>query len=126
MNNFKEWKLFPNIPKRLHCEALHDDYEGFRLLLKSEDPSSDLLKIYFDAHLAYQNIDEGDRLRTISEDGDMGRSTLYTVENSGWVRWFCEECYGKYDSDEIVHYAIFTPNGCIDVLSKFPPEVSWI
>ena len=125
-NRYKKWYPLENIPVHLYCEGLHDDYEGFRILLRGDDPTSPVLRISFSPSLAYRNIDEGDLLRTIYGIPDLGASSLFMVENSTWLEWFQEESHGIHDGEDIMHYAIYTANDCIDVLSAFDPTVEWI
>lgn len=125
-DQYKKWIPLEKIPSRLHCEGLHDDYEGFRILLKGDDPNSSMLRITFNAVLVYRNIDEGDLLLTIQTRPDLGHSALFTVENSTWLEWFHGESCEIHERETIVHYAIYTSNDCIDVLSAFEPTVEWL
>jgi len=83
-----------------------------------------MLRIAFDSALSYRNIDEGDLLITMSEE--LGGWSLYIVTDSGFLQWFNHESQNIHKSDEIVHYSIYTPNDCLDVLSIFPPVVEWL
>ncbi len=126
INNFTKWEPLPEISSHLTCEGLHDDYEGFRILLKGTEPDSLTLRITFDPALAYRNVDEGDLLQTISEIKSPGESSLFIVKNSSWKKWFNEESSGLHNDDDIIHYAIYTADDCIDVLSAFAPNVEWL
>lgn len=122
--SFEKWDPITNLPKKLYLEAVHDDYEGFRLLLKNDEDQR-MLRIAFDPVLSYRNTDEGDLIKTINKQ-DLGDWSLYTVNESDYLAWFIEESHGIHDSDDIVHYAIYTPNDCLDVLSACPPKVEWL
>lgn len=124
-NIYKNWEPLVNIPRILHCEGLHDDYEGFRILLR-KDNYSPVLRILFPTTRFYKKSDEGDLLRTIASINDPGRSTLFMVENSSWVKWFHEETFDVFKDKDIKHFAIYTPDDCIDVLSEFEPKVEWL
>lgn len=123
--NFKDWTPLDNIPKVMYCEAIYDDYEGFRILLKGEEESSPTLIFEFNNARAYRKLDEGDILRTIDSIDNPGRSSLYLVDNSSWLEWFIEDGYGINKDSKIKHYAIYTPTDCIDILSEAPPNVYW-
>jgi hypothetical protein len=73
-NFFKKWEPLKNIPRILYCEGIHDDYEGFRILLIGENERSPVLRIMFDAARSYRNTDEGDLLKTIASMDDPGRN----------------------------------------------------
>jgi hypothetical protein len=125
-NKYEKWCPLERIPARLYCEGLHDDYEGFHILLRGGESSSRMLRIAFDPALVYRNIDDGDLLKTICTLSEPEVSSLFTVENSTWLEWLHEESHGIHDGEAIIHYAIYTANDCIDVLSAFEPTVEWI
>lgn len=122
-NVFKLWEPLEGTRLLFYCEGLHDDWEGFRILLRSNDR---VLRVSFNAHVAYRNMDEGKRLKTLSQfPRDILGVTFYTVENSTWAKWFYEESK-VYDGDELTHYMIGTDNDWIDVLALEPPIVEWL
>lgn len=122
--NYEIWKPSPKLPTgRLYCDAVHDDYEGFRILLRSDDQTSGVLRVSFESAVGYQNINESFRLETLSRLGGGG---LFLVRDSSWVKWLKLESGGMLDSKQLVHYAIYTEEDCIDVVSEFPPEVDWL
>ncbi|MGE4578331.1 MAG: hypothetical protein AB7F21_02235 [Desulfuromonadales bacterium] len=123
---YRNWEPIEGIPSELYVEALHDDYEFFRVLLKGNKHTDHMLRIFFDAHYAYRNINESFRQSTWCNFNFDTRSSLYIVENSKWLLWFHEESAHVYADEEIKHYAIYTTEDCIDILSKFPPEVAWL
>jgi len=125
----KIWTPLEGISERLSLEALHDDYEGVRLLLEGDEPNNQTLRITFDPSLVYRNIDEMDymkSLHTFQGREHLGKWALFTVENSDFVKWFNEESHGTHENENIVHYAVLTLNDCIDVISSQPPKVEWL
>jgi len=123
--SFEKWIPIDDLPETLYLEAIHDDYEGFRLLLKGDEDHNKTLRITFDPALSYRNTDEGDLLKTIGKQ-EFEQWSLYTVRNSSYSEWFADESCGIHDDENIIHYAIYTPNDCIDILSVYPPEVEWL
>ena len=123
---YEKWMPVESIPRRMYCEAVHDDYEGFRILLKGEDPNSSVLRVSFESVLAYRNIDEGSLLKTLDLIKDREIHPLYIVRDSSWLYWFHEESYNIHANNDIVHYSVMTPNDCIDILSEFEPTVEWL
>lgn len=126
-----QWSPLSDLPSRVICERIHDDYDGFRIVLSEQSDlgsskhGSRLLEITFDPAIAYRNIDESYRLRTFSEHDDRTGS-FFVVKNSKWIAWLNEESCGMYQDQAITHYAFFTLNECIDVLSEFEPVAVWI
>jgi hypothetical protein len=125
MEVYNGWRVTSLWPPNLYVQGLHDDYEGFRIVLENKDGGGEVYKIVFASYLAYRNMDEGDRLRGLSLLKKTRDKTgiIYKVEESEWVKWFKEENSGKYDVEDIYHWAIVTPNDWIDVLSLEPPTV---
>ena len=122
----KKWSPLEGIAEKLSLEALHDDYEGVRLLLKGEEPNNRMLRISFDPSLAYRNIDEGDYMKSLHsfQGGELlGKWTLFTVENSEFLRWLNEESHDTHKNENITHYAVLTLDDCVDILSAHPPKV---
>ncbi len=121
------WKPLDGIPQRLYLEALHDDYEGLRFLLRADDATRPVLRLTFESPVGYRNINESYRLRTWASVPEMKNlSTLLTVENSKWVSWLVDESGGVLRTEALFHYAIYTEEDCIDVVTEFPPAVEWL
>ncbi len=123
--SFKKWMPIDNLVETLYLEAVHDDYEGFRLLLKGDGEENKVLRNTFDPALSYRNTDEGELLKTINEQ-NFGGWSLYVANDSDYLKWFSEESHGTHEGEDIIHYAIYTPNDCLDVLSAYPPKVEWL
>jgi hypothetical protein len=123
---YEKWAPVDSIPNRMYCEAIHDDYEGFRILLKGEDSASPTLRLKFDSVLMYRNMDEGAMLKTLHAIKDRELFPLYIVKNSTWIEWFHEESYNTYTENEIIHISIITPDDVIDILSENTPDVEWM
>ena len=122
---YKKWLPLPDIPDRLLFEALyHEPDEKFRVFLRSEDDNR-LLKICFEFVLMYAATNESYLLRTLQETARRDPGCLYTVEQSRLLQRFHEESLGIYQDWNITHYAILTPEECVDILSTVKPEVSW-
>lgn len=112
----------------MYLEGLHNDYEGFRLLLKGTGDQAKMLRITFDPVLAYRGIDEGDLIsyERLDEDDQLGRWGFFIVGSSSYIEWFHRTSQGVHEEESIMHYAIYTPNDCLDILSSYPPEVEWL
>lgn len=114
------------LPDRWFLHALHDDYEGFRLLLEEDAPQRSVYRISFEQHYLYRNCDESDRILTLSKLPASGRISLLEVQHSELITWFKGENGPKYASKNIRHWAILTPDDWIDVLSCGKPDVEKI
>ena len=120
------WKPMNGIPKTLYLIELKYDSKGLTLSLV-EGNNMPVLIIFFDGDLSHRIADEGDLLKMVSEaerDKD-ARGTLYTVENSHYLKWFHEQSCGTRQKDNLVHYRIQTPNEIVDVLDLGTPKVMW-
>ena len=123
---YRAWEPVSNLPQRMFCEGLHDDYEGFRVLLRGGSPTDSVLRIRFDSVLAYRNVDESFRLRTLyAIAGDQPRA-LWIVDDSTWVQWLMAESLETLAASGLVHYVIFTPNDIIDIIADSAPDVEWL
>lgn len=120
------WTPVRGVPERLHCEAIHDDVEGLRILLRGDDPSGPTLRLYFESVIGYRNVNESYRLKTWSELDMAQNPPLLVVENSSWLAWLKSEAGEVVDWEKVVHYAIFTSEDCFDVATEFFPSVEWL
>ena len=124
---FEKW--MPNttvdITERLYLEALHDDHEGFRLFLRGSENNSKTLKVSFSHSLCYRNTDESNLIKTLYQQNFDGWP-FFTVKNSNFLKWFLEESCGTLDTKDLMHYAVYTPNDCIDILSVETPCIEWL
>jgi hypothetical protein len=123
---FIAWEPLSDIERVLYVEAIHDDTEGFRILLRGTQPTSPVLRIHFESYVAYRNVNESYRNRTW-QDESLTRDlpSLLKVCHSKWARWASQEASGAVGPEEMIHYAIYTPEDCVDVLALSEPVVDW-
>ena len=122
---FERWEPLSDIPARMYLEALHDDVEGVRMLLRGGDPGGRVLRLSFEP-IAYRNINESHRLGTWASLDMGGMTSLMTLANSSWLRWLVEEAAGVIAAESLTHYAIYTPEDCIDVATSAVPVAEWL
>lgn len=122
---YRPWRPLDGISDSLYLEGIHDDVEGLRLLLRGPDPTEPTLRVKFESVTAYRNINESYRNRTWETAATRGLPTLMTVENSQWIRWIVAESGGVLVAERLTHYAIYTEEDCVDVITEFPPDVDW-
>lgn len=125
-NIYSIWHPLNDVSGRFIVESVEDKGEGLIILLRqNKETSAQRLKIVFDPYISYQNTDESFRSRTFSEKGGF-KNSLNLVEASGWIEWLRSESQGYYEFKDLVHYAIITDADFIDILSEYPPDVSWV
>jgi hypothetical protein len=117
---YEVWDVLPGRALKVSVEALVDDWEGLRVLLRDYDTDR-VLRIAFNRHVAYQNRDESDLDGESARSEGLGRGCFYRVRGSEFEARF------KADSakqlGELKHFAIITDADCIDVLAKEEPKV---
>lgn len=126
VEKYVAWQPLPGIPNSLYIEAIHDDVEGFRILLRGEDSTAPVLRVLFESMVGYRNINESYRNKTWESSVCMtSLPSLMTVIHSRWLDWLVEESGRVLEAKTLTHYAIYTPEDCIDVATQFPPTVDW-
>lgn len=106
--------------QRMSCEALHDDWEGFRLWFKSETGA--MLVVAFPSVLFYASSEDGLRLAPVINEAPLQLPHLFwKVEQSALIAEFHRLSLGTREGWSITHYAFLSMNDCIDVLSLEPP-----
>jgi hypothetical protein len=118
------WNPIPKFEgERMYCEAVHDDWEGFRIWLRPER-SDGMLIVSFRTMLFYANSDEGKRLASVENQSDLKfPHVFWKVDNSSLVREFHRQASGTAERLEVTHYAFLSCTDCIDVLATEPPEL---
>ena len=117
---YEPWNPFSGPSPKVSIEALIDDWEGFRVLLRSHETNR-LVRLTFSTQIAYQNRDEGDLAGEASRSTGLGRGCFYVVANSEFARRFASDSARRFK--EIKHFAIVTDADCIDVLAVDEPSV---
>ena len=109
--------------KRMFCEAVHDDWEGFRIWLRPDTAVGAMVIVSFSTVLYYGNSLEGRRLAAVSNASEMQfPHVFWIVEESALVTEFKRQAAGTADTLEITHYAFLSSTDCIDVLATMPPR----
>ena len=122
-NKLVSWHPLDDLPAILYCEGIHDDYEGFRVLLRGRGARNKMLRMTFEGLVAYRNINESYRLRSLPSGEPW---TLFRVESSSWISWICEESGEVLIPGQLLHFAIFTPEDVLDVVTQCEPSVEWL
>ena len=123
----KPWISIEDLPKDIYVEAVYDDFEGFRVLLRGTAIDAKMLRISCNDNIYYRNTDESYLLKIWgSMPKDIEPSLIYTIENSTFVEYFHEMSEGCYATWKITNYAIYSTNDCIDILSVEPLIVEWL
>ena len=110
---------------RMALDAMYDDREGFRLILKTAEPKAKVLRILFDAPICYRGTSEALLLRKIYELDDIYPWPVFIVKNSRYAKWFYAQAKDAIDKDGH-HYHIAATREIIDVLSARPPVFTWL
>jgi len=118
------WQPLAGIPRNLCLESLTDTDDGLVLLLSAQESRLPVLRVRFDAFVAYRNVNESYRLRLWHRDAHVGAGLLI-VQDSKWTSWLEEESRGALDARAVVHYAILTAEDCVDVVARAAPSVEW-
>ena len=121
----EKWSPIPNLPRKGSIEAVRDDYEGFRILVRSIE-STDMIKISFHMPLVYQKTDEGDRWKTVDKFSELQSEMFFKVKNSKLAKWLEEESCGIHKANELDHYLIAGCNDIIEIISAVKPDLEWM
>ncbi|CAI2719481.1 hypothetical protein [Nitrospina watsonii] len=127
MSVYKAWKPFQDIPAPLYLESMVKDGDGLRLVLFDGSVEGRRLRIHFKEVLAFRSANEKCLLKTWEENESWeGHSSLLTVEDSEFVEWLHAQSFGMFSDRRITHYAVYTPEDCLDILTDQKPIVDQI
>jgi hypothetical protein len=143
---YTEWLPIPGFPDTLWVEALHDDSEGFRIVLRwapTEQPlrESSRIRVLFRFPLAYRWFDHRldfhlhpySTLETMRTDvyffdspSIKPNTSFYTVENSVWLDTIHTKSRNLYRNHGFKHFVLHTANFRIEAVSAHDPKVEWV
>ena len=122
--NYRRWNPVPHLEgKCLYVDAVHDDWEGFRIWFSMENKNAGVVAIVkFERVLLYTNSDESYRLSPVNNREQMKFPHLFwKVEDSELLKEFHRQSLQIYEDWEITHYAFLSASDCVDVLSVSEP-----
>ena len=124
---YKPWVPISGLQFPMYVEGIYDDYEGFRILLRGEQSTSQTLRVSFKTKLSYRVSDESYLLATWdSIEKDALGKIFYVVENSVYIGSFNTMSRQIYADWPIAHYAIYTTADCLDILTTTKPISEWL
>lgn len=119
------WEPFPSDAQPKYVEAIHDDYEGFRILLRGETLDSPMLRLSFDPPpLAYRVTEEASWLSNGLPVGLAGSRVVrfLALDDSELLSWFRGVSAGIRDSWNLRHYVVCMANSVVEVVACQPPR----
>ena len=123
IGSYIKWNPIPEYAGELFdVEAVHDDWEGFRIWFRPHDVTRPMFIVKFENPLFYSSSDEGDRLTGASNDIFKEFPHLFwKVSESNLITEFKRQAGGVRADNDIRHYCFMSSNQCVDVLSLEDP-----
>jgi len=122
---YLKWFPIEGIPFPLDLDELCRNRNGIRIILDSEDHSSQFLCIHFSECEAMREINDEFKTKFWHEVDIDEDYSLFMVENSEWLESFHEEAENHFRELPIQHYVIWATENWIDILSSTKPIVQW-
>lgn len=122
---YLKWFPIEDIPFPLDIEELRKNDHGLSILLNSEDHTDKFIHIRFSDYEALREMGEEFKTRFWHEVDIEEDYPLFIVKNSEWLEWFHLQSDGNFRDLDIQHYAIWTTENWIDILSSHRPHVQW-
>lgn len=122
--SFRDWTPADNFPRKVFVESVTDNRDGLHVVLGTHRHAKKM-HLTFESYIAYRNMNETNRLRTWSQVDMRNHSSFMTINNSTWIDWLVNESEGLLELINLVHYAIYTDDDCIDVVAPSSPVAGW-
>ncbi len=122
---FERWEPIGGLTEKMYLEAMHDDREGFRIILRSKEPNARLLRILFEEPICYRGAQETYLLRQLYDYHPIYPWPIFIVKNSRYASWFYAQLNGLLP-EAGRHYHIAAMDEMIDVISVRPPIITWL
>ncbi len=113
------FKTDPLVPLGCWVEGIHDDYEGFRILLHS-NKRKQRYRIRFGYCFHYLVSEESKRLRQ-SFDFTKSEGAIYKASESAFIDWAFAEQLEITDKVQFSHYLICGDDCLVEVLTSAVP-----
>ena len=134
MNNNEIWHRWEPVKSGLtgnyYIDYVENGDDGFKILLAQEKTEQKVEVLFKHWVYAYRSIEEGMRTvlwHKLSEK--YGKDfyvnwSFFKLENSSYIKWISDECYGRIDSLEMNHFVIMGMEEVIDIIVGYEPQVS--
>lgn len=123
---FVRWEPVGGLAAEMMVEAMRDDREGFRLILReAREAASRALRIAFDEPVCFRAAQDRHFVAQMYERHEMYPWPIFVVENSRYQDWFYTQT-GTPPDRRAKHYHIAAAGEIIDVIAERPPVVSWL
>lgn len=122
---YRRWTPLPSWSAcRVEIEAVHDDWDGFRIWIRSHDTTRGMLIVQFDFPLFYCSSDESHRIAALHppQPAMDFPHVFWTVDDSELLNIFHRQSCGIRADNGLVHYSFLSCNDCVDVISPSPPR----
>ena len=124
--NYKAWNPVPAIQgERLYLEAVHDDWEGFRVWFRHHEPSRQVLIFKFETPIAHFASNESYRIAGFKPEPESDPGNIWTVEQSELVELVRRQSAGTMSADEMTHFVLLSSEDCIDVVAATQPGITY-
>jgi len=122
------WKPQGNVYDNLYVNSIEDAKEGLTIILEQENPNDSCIKIRFNSYFSYRNTNESFLLDKwhYYDRNLLSQSCLFVVENSDYISWIKKSALSIHDDLKVIHYAIFTDEDCLEILTNEEPSVKVI
>lgn len=119
---YTEFKIDMNLPQSVVSDELHFSGDGLTIKLKPYSINDNrIIYIRFMSNpYLLRVIDEGDYLST----PEQVPYWLCEVKESELLDWFNSESLGVRESQDLIHYAIYTPILCYDIIHNESPIIT--
>lgn len=130
---WSRWEPISNLAKSYYIESIHDDRQGFKIILCNEKSKNKAVEIMFeDSVYAYASTDDTSVGTIINqlylEYGSAFYQgwTLFKVSNSTYIQRLSEQSYGVISARPLIHFSFVTIDSILDVISDYEPKVTFI
>ena len=109
---YSKWNPVPEYEDmQFEIDAVHDDWEGFRIWFRPHDVTKPMLIAKFDSELFYSSSDEGDRLIGAKNSEVLKLPHLFwKVSESELANEFVRQSSGVREIGEFRHYCFMSCN----------------
>jgi len=121
---FIQLKLLDKMPEKVYIDAIHDDFEGFRVILGGDKPKDGIIRIRI--HNPLFNWSSQESAAILHPIDIIKDWWLFRVDDSKLSQWFSEMSYLNQIGSSCEHYYISSQTQFVDIITDEEINVEWL
>jgi hypothetical protein len=124
------WEPILNLAKSYYIESVHNDKQGFKIILRDENYNNKSIEVMFENSVYSYACTDDTSIGTIINKlySTYGAAfyrdwTFFKVSNSHYIQRLIEQSYDVIRSRPLIHFSFITVDSMLDIIADYEPKV---